>query len=66
MKILKCGKIPSPKINALFRCHTCECEYLANIHSECSVSYHEYYGYKIYSCNCPQCGVKNTSTKVSE
>jgi hypothetical protein len=66
MKIVKYGNIPTPKINALFRCPNCNCEFLANIHSECSISYHEYYGYAIYSCNCPQCGVQSLSTKTAE
>lgn len=66
MKIIKRGhKTESPKTNALFKCYECGCEWLANIVTECKSTRHEYYGYTMYVCNCPDCSKENITTRVT-
>ena len=66
MKILKHGiKAEPTTINAVFRCCNCGCEWLANITTECVKTKHDYYGYSIYCCDCPDCGRRNVTTQTT-
>lgn len=66
MKILKHGEKTEPTtINAVFNCYKCGCKWLANIANECKKDQHEYYGYLIYCCNCPECGQRNVTTQTT-
>ena len=70
MKILKHGNDYETTVNAIFRCYNCECEWLANITTECVQTKRDPHGYLYecltYVCECPDCGRLNITTKITD
>lgn len=55
MKIISHGdKREAIMKNAIYHCPECGCKWLSDIATECKKERHEYYGYLMFVCNCPE------------